>query len=485
MSNSLAKGTPGRKKLIQYIIILVFMFGFGFLPPFGPVTEIGMRVLGIFIGCIIAWAFGEQTWPSFLALILLGMLDGATVTGTFASALGNGTVHIVLLCLLICSALQNSGLIDYMVKRILATKFARKGPWTMLVAFWAAGAISCGLTNGTIVIVILVWELFYRLVDNLNLEKDSPYVAYGIIGIAITCYLGGNIMPYSTFVQICLGVMTTAAPDASINMASYIIVQLTLNVLLIIVLVLLGKFILRIKVNYSIPADLFGGEELKMDRKLKTMVTYLVIMVLLLVLPYYLPADWGVTAALTQLGMIGSFLVVIVALAVTPDGKGSRMMNITTSFTQIPYGLVCIVATALTIANQLTSEATGISQLLTNMLNPITSLGSPYLILAVFIIISVIMTNIINNIVCATILIPIGMVLAGTAGINPSVMVTILCLSLYQGIVAPSGSVFGAMLHGIDGYITSKNVYKYGTIMEIVLAVFVGFVGPLIADLLM
>lgn len=485
MSNSLAKGTAGRKKLIQYIIILAFMFGFGFLPPFGPVTQMGMQVLGIFIGCIIAWAFGEQTWPSFLALILLGMLEGATVTGTFASALGNGTVHIVLLCLLICSALQNSGLIDYMVKRILATKFARKGPWTMLVAFWAAGAISCGLTNGTIVIVILVWELFYRLVDSLKLEKNSPYVAYGIIGIAITCYLGGNIMPYSTFVQICLGVMTAAAPEASINMASYIAVQLILNVLLIIVLVILGKFILRIKVNYSIPADLFGGESFKMDRKLKIMVTYLVIMVLLLVLPYYLPAEWGITAALTQLGMIGSFLVVIVALAITPDGNGSRMMNIGASFTQIPYGLVCIVATALTIANQLTSEATGISELLTNMLNPITSLGSPYLILAVFVVISVIMTNVINNIVCATILIPIGMVLTTTTDINPAVMVTVLCLSLYQGIVTPSGSVFGAMLHGIDGYITSKNVYKYGTIMEIVLALFVGFVGPLIADLFM
>ena len=30
------------------IIILAFMLLFGFLPPFGPVTADGMRVLGIF-----------------------------------------------------------------------------------------------------------------------------------------------------------------------------------------------------------------------------------------------------------------------------------------------------------------------------------------------------------------------------------------------------------------------------------------------------
>lgn len=137
------------------------------------------------------------------------------------------------------------------------------------------------------------------------------------------------------------------------------------------------------------------------------------------------------------------------------------------------------------MAGQLTSEATGISKLLSIALEPLTSIGSPYLVLALFVVISVILTNLINNIVCATILIPVGMVLVQNVNINPVVMVAVMCLTLQQGIVAPSGSVFGAMLHGIDGYITSKSVYKYGTILELVLALVVGFVGTLIANVIM
>ncbi len=484
MATAVKKGL-GKQKLIQYAIILVFMLGFGFLPPFGPVTPVGMKVLGIFIGCILAWAFGEQTWPSFLALFLLGMLEGSTVTGVFGSAVGNTTVHIVLLCLLFCDSLQSSGLINYMVKRILSTKLARKGPWALMIAFWVAGAVSCGLTNGTVVIVILLWELFYEVVDKLELEKDSPYVAVGIITIAITCYIGGNIMPYSSFVQICIGVMTAAAPDVSMNMSHYILLQVILTVLMIIVLALFCKFILRIKVNYEIPEDMFSADDLRMTPKLRTMIIYLVLLVLMLVLPYYLPASWWLTKALTQMGMIGSFVLIMAALSVTPDGEGGRMMNIGTAFTKVPYGLLCVVATALTMAGQLTSEATGISKLLTMVLEPITSIGSPYLVMALFIIVSVVLTNIINNIVCATILIPVGMVLVQNVGINPVAMIAVMCLTLQQGIVAPSGSVFGAMLHGIDGYISSKSVYKYGTILEIVLALVVGFVGTLLANVIM
>ncbi len=484
MANA-AKSGYSSKKLIQYAIILVFMLGFGFLPPFGPVTQVGMKVLGIFIGCILAWAFGEQTWPSFLALFLLGMLEGSTVTGVFGSAIGNATVHIVLLCLLFCDALQNSGLINYLVKRILSTKLAQKGPWALMVAFWIAGAVTCGLTNGTVVIVILLWELFYEVVDKLELEKDSPYVAVGIITIAITCYIGGNIMPYSSFVQICIGVMTAAAPDVSMNMSHYILLQVILTALMITVLALFCKYVLRIKVEYEVPADMFSADDLRMTSKIRTMIIYLVLLVLMLVLPYYLPAGWGLTKALTQMGMIGSFVLIMAALSVTPDGEGGRMMNIGKAFTKVPYGLICVVATALTMAGQLTSEATGISKLLTMVLEPITSIGSPYLVMALFIIVSVILTNIINNIVCATILIPVGMVLVQNAGINPVAMIAVMCLTLQQGIVAPSGSVFGAMLHGIDGYISSKSVYKYGTILEIVLALVVGFVGTLLANAIM
>lgn len=479
---SKAASTPKYSKLIPTIIILVLMFGAKLLPAMGPVTEVGMEVLGIFFGCIIGWAAGMQIWPSFLAVIMLGMIGENTVAGMFNAAMGNMTVHMVLLCMLLCYAFQTSGLIDYMTRFILTRKFAKKGPFSLLAAFWIAGALSCGLTNGTVVIVIMLWEMFYNLVDTLKLEKDSPYVAIGIIGIAITCYLGGNIMPYSSFVQICFGM----APDVSVNYTSFIAIQALLTALAIALLLVFTKYVLRVKVpNYKITEDLFGSGKLVMNKKQKIMSCYILLLVVMLLIPFYLPKTLGITMLLNKLGMVGTFAFLLVLMAITPDGEGGKLLNLGQAFTKgVPFGLICIVATALTMAGQLTSPATGIFTLLTDMLTPLTKIGSPSVVLALFMIVGIIITNIINNIVCATILIPVGVALCSIIDINPALMVALFCMVLQQGIVVPSGSVFGAMLHGIDGYISSKSVYKYGTILEIVLALLIAIVGVPLGNLL-
>ena len=46
----------GFSDYIKFGIVLLFMFGFQFLPPFGPMTQYGMAVLGILIGAILGWS---------------------------------------------------------------------------------------------------------------------------------------------------------------------------------------------------------------------------------------------------------------------------------------------------------------------------------------------------------------------------------------------------------------------------------------------
>ena len=41
------------RNIINWVIMLGLMFGFGFIPPFGgDITPLGMRVLGIFLGLL-------------------------------------------------------------------------------------------------------------------------------------------------------------------------------------------------------------------------------------------------------------------------------------------------------------------------------------------------------------------------------------------------------------------------------------------------
>ena len=61
------------KMLIHSAIGLAFMLLFPLLPPFEPITPVGMRILGIFIGMVYLWSTLNSIWPSILGIILMGL----------------------------------------------------------------------------------------------------------------------------------------------------------------------------------------------------------------------------------------------------------------------------------------------------------------------------------------------------------------------------------------------------------------------------
>lgn len=472
------KTAPDRKKLIHTLVILALMFLFRFLPPFGPVTQIGMAVLGIFLGCIYAWTVGEIFWPSILALVLIGFLGENTVGGIFTAAFGNATLHMIFLALAFCYAVEKSGLIELIAKFILSRKFSQKGPWSLALAFWVATAVTSAVTTATTAIIILCWDMFYEVVKKANMEKKSPYTAVVIIGILVAAYLGGIVMPYTAFTQICFGVLKATDPSLNVGFVPYVLLMIILNVITIALMYFVCKYLLRIKVDYDIPADLVLAKDLIVTRKHKIITIYMLLFCLVLILPNFLPAGQPFTAFLSNLGFTGSLAVILVILSLTNDGDGNKMFNFAESLkVGIPYGMVLLVATALLVSNKLTDASTGVSVLLSNILMPITSIKSPLVSMAILMVIGLVLTNIINNIVCITIMVPVGITLLQNVDYNPAVMITLFCLVLLQGLIMPSSSMAGAMLHGNSEWITPKNVYKYGIILELIVAFAVAVVG--------
>ena len=52
--------------------ILIMLIGF-VIAPFGPVTEVGVKCLFIFLGMVYLWSTVNPLWPSMLGLVLLGL----------------------------------------------------------------------------------------------------------------------------------------------------------------------------------------------------------------------------------------------------------------------------------------------------------------------------------------------------------------------------------------------------------------------------
>ena len=222
-----------------------------------------------------------------------------------------------------------------------------------------------------------------------------------------------------------------------------------------------------------------------MTSKQKLVALYLVILCAMLILPYYMPASLWLTQVLNNMGFVGSFVAVSIAMALTVREDGESLLDIGEAMIKgVPYNLIFLLATALALSSQLTSPASGIAPLITSVLTPLVAGRTSFMLMVIMVILGLILTNIINNIVCITLMVPIGLTFMAAAGGNPAVLVALFCMALYQGIVMPAGSVFGAMLHGNTEWLTGGLVYKYGTLMEIVLALIIGFIGVPVGNLI-
>lgn len=67
--------SPAKKKkdlyYVHVAIGLAIMAVFWVLPPMEPITPIGMKCVGAFLGMVYLWSAIEALWPSLLGLFML------------------------------------------------------------------------------------------------------------------------------------------------------------------------------------------------------------------------------------------------------------------------------------------------------------------------------------------------------------------------------------------------------------------------------
>ena len=59
--------------LIKILVCLAVIAAFWVAPPVAPLTAVGMRVIGIFIGVILMLSIVDTVWPAMLAIVLLAL----------------------------------------------------------------------------------------------------------------------------------------------------------------------------------------------------------------------------------------------------------------------------------------------------------------------------------------------------------------------------------------------------------------------------
>ena len=103
---------------IKIAIMLLLMIGFGFLPTIGPITPIGMRTLGVFLGMLFGWVFIEVGAPSILALVFMGLFSSSNMTVVLQGSIGHQVISLLIAVLFLAAFIDQTGFLSRRKHRI-------------------------------------------------------------------------------------------------------------------------------------------------------------------------------------------------------------------------------------------------------------------------------------------------------------------------------------------------------------------------------
>lgn len=128
---------------VHMAIIILLMFAFGYLPPIGTITPVGMKILGIFIGLLYGWSTCGMLWPSLLGIFALGFSGMGSVKEMLSMGFSNEIVIFLIFVLILVEMVSQSGATNAIVNFFITRKSLQGHPWLFSFVFLLAAGLLC------------------------------------------------------------------------------------------------------------------------------------------------------------------------------------------------------------------------------------------------------------------------------------------------------------------------------------------------------
>lgn len=454
--------------------MLFIMIGFRFLPTVGQMTPAGMQVAGIFIGGIYGWVTIGLLLPSLLGILLIGLTDVITTTEFFAKGFGSQTTILVIGMLIISAFISQSNLSQVIIQTMMSLRIAKGKPWITVLCF-LYGVFAVASVSNSLVAALLFVPLYIQMTKTAGLQKYAKLNNAMITGIAFAGLMGDITFPFQITVVMATGAFTSATGIA-VNLGRYLIAFLPWALFMIAAYVAICKFIFRVDASALASVNVNYGSEKPSKRQIVSL-GFILFTLILLVLPNFLPDTWAITTSLMTLGSGGCVLLALFIMAVVHI-DGEPVLDIRKTARDVSWDMIFMTAYFAPIASLLTSDATGIKATISIMLEPFLTGLSPIFIIIAIAVIGVLLTNLMNNLVVAVILISMVSMLGDfLVGFN---LITLMCIILCCCNIAyilPSACPTNAYLYSQTELIQFKDQFPHAVLTGIVMLILILTIG--------
>lgn len=458
--------TLRKDNLIKILICFAIMLGFNFITPPAPITELGMKVLGVFIGTVLLICLVDTTWPSILCIVLFAMTGVMTVKQAIIGSLGSWVTMFVLLSFVLTYALNEVGFTKRITCWLLTKKFITKSPWIFTISLLTlALVIGCFLDPLPVTAFFLV--LAGKLFKEFGYKPGDRYPQMLTMALVFTINIAGGMTPISHPLAIIgMGVYNASATNP-INLLEYCLFAIPTGLIvfggLVLILYLFFKPDFQKFKDFN-PQNVVGTVE---PMKLKEIITVSVFFITAFL--WLLPGILGIvcpgTAIQAYLNKMGptfiSIIAVVLLAVIEVDNK--PVLDLRDAFKNgIAWGVIFLVGAAVLLGGAITKESVGLTQFIVDNIVPIVSNLSTFKVVLFIAVLTSLMTNFSSNVTTVIMMTTSAILIAeGIPGLNGRTIAMVTTFTAALAYCVPSSFACIAVLYG-DEYSKGSVIFKYG-----------------------
>lgn len=462
--------------IVHLAIMFVCMFGIGAIPAPEPITPLGMRILGIFVGMLWGWTFLDMVFPCLFGVVMVGftgIMNYANCKEVFMAHFNNDNFIFIIFILIFVGLLMELNVVSYVANWIVSRKFLRGKPW-LTCYFILLGVLAMGMIAQPFPAIFFFWEVLYQICGMYGYEKKEKWPTLMLIGVSIAAILSMVTCPYRAFVVMLMTSFTNATGSEAVSYLQYFAYSLPITLILLAAYIFTCKYIFKVDVSKiaDIEIDKIVTVE-KASYEQKIGLTALFVFLIMIFVPTILPDTWAITMLFNKIGNTGiCILAIAILLLVRHNGK--RVIDFQSAASKgVGWEIVIISFVLVTFTGYLTNASTGISAFLNLHLGNLLGGLSPLTLMIVLTILAAILTNFANNVVVGSILIVIGCTLGSACGANLVLLTMMITFGCTLGFLTPAATPYIAVAFANQEWINATDIYKYGSvIMAVFLIVF-------------
>ncbi len=451
----------GKREYIHLGIMLIIMAVFWVLQPIEPLTEVGMKVLGVFLAGCWGWSTCGVLWPSILCICALPLTGVATINELLAAGTGNFMFLFIMFILVFNQLLDDSGVNVAIANFFISRKIVKGRPYVLIFFLLFAGYL-IGTVCNLFLTMFLMWGIIYGIANSCGYEKKDKLPSILIVAMLFVLLMGYMAMPFHGMTVQLLAAWANMA-QVEIPFASWLAFSLPMGLGSIVLCCLVIRFVIRPDVSKLVAydPDSVDKETIRFTKGKTIVLAMLIFFVLTLLIGNSLPTTNPVGYLVKTLGNSGMISLVILALMfIRVDGK--PLFNFKeTAAKGLSFDVLICTAYMLMLSSYMSGQATGINVFFMKLLTPFLGGLSPVMFCLVCGIVVAVLTNFLANIAVAYMFLPIALSFAPVIGFNPTIMAMIIIYAAHLSIATPAASIYSALMFANTEWLETKTAVRY------------------------